>query len=191
MPSQSMPVSTLSDVIRLVQHVFSILGDGTPIMVGEQYLRETGPGSAPRVVFVPEDRGSFDAALKLNSGYIASWTHVCKVTVRGAEPGDDPGRFEPAYLLAARVTTILKNLDPGHVKLAPGNPRDNSPLNVDGPGADIVFQFAYSTNIAQDPAVLRAIATAMTSVSPPNPDQPGGDSGQTLAVAVTSAADRT
>ena len=39
MPSQSMSVSTLSDVIRLVQHVFSILGDGTPILVGGEYGR--------------------------------------------------------------------------------------------------------------------------------------------------------
>lgn len=190
MPSQAMPVSTIADVIRLVQHVFSILGDGTPIMVGAQYLRETGPGSAPRVVFVPEETGKFDAALKLNSGYVASWTHVCLVHVRGAEPGDDPGRFEPAHQLAARVVTILKNLDPGHIVLAPGNPRDDSPLPVDGPGADIVFQFSYQTNIAQDPAVLRAIRTAITSVSPPNPDQPQGNSGQSITVSAAGAAGR-
>lgn len=189
MPSVAQPVSTMSDVLRLVQQVFSLMGDGTPIMIGSQYLNETGPGSAPRIVFVPEDRGTFEAVLKMNAGYTASWRHVCKVAVRGAEPGDDPGRFEPAYRLAARVCDVLKGLSPGNIVLAPGGPRDTSPLAVPGPGADIAFAFAFSTNIATDPAVMRALRL-IQSVSPPNPDKPGGDTGQTIDVTATATAVR-
>lgn len=189
MPSVAMPVSTLADVLRLFEAVFSFMGDGTPIMVGKQYLNEPGPGSAPRIVFVPDDRGRFGPALKMNCGYTASWTHGCKVFVRGAEPGDDPGRLEPAYRLAARACDVLKGLDPGHIVLAPGNPREDSPLPVDGPGADIAFEFSYQTNIPTDPAVLRALRQ-IVSVSPPNPDKPGGDTGNTIVVNASAVAER-
>ncbi len=110
--------------------------------------------------------------------------------VRGAEPGDDTGRFEPAYVLAARVAAVIKNLDPVHLKLLPGNPRDGSPLAVDGPGAEIVFDFTFETNVAQDPAILSAIKRAITSVSPPNPDQPGGDNGKTYEIVTSTIGER-
>lgn len=190
MPSAAAQVSTLADVLRLVQHVFSLMGDGTPLMIAEQYLHEPGPGSAPRVVFVPNKTGKLGPPLKLNAGYIASWTHGCEVYVRGAEPGDDPGRFEPAYALAGRVIDVIKALDPGHIVVAPGNPEDDSPLRVDSPpGADIKFTFTYATNIAQDPAVLRAVRL-INSISPPNPDKPGGDTGNSFNVAALATAER-
>lgn len=185
--------STLADVFRLVEVVFGLLKDGTPLMFGAQYRDEPGPGSALRVVFVPDDAGSFGPgsfgpAQKVSAGYSASWSHGCTVAVRGVEPGDDPRRFEPAYLLAARVADILKQLDPAHIVLAPGNPRDTSPLPVEGPsGAEITFAFTYTTNIPTDPAVLRAIAQ-IRSVSPPDPDRPGGDTGHTFVVNATPIA---
>lgn len=174
--------STLADVFRLVEVVFGLLKDGTPLMFGAQYRDEPGPGSALRVVFIPDDSGRFGPAQKVSAGYSASWSHGCTVAVRGVEPGDDPRRFEPAYLLAARVADILKQLDPGHVVLAPGNPRDTSPLAVEGPsGAEITFSFTYTTNIPTDPAVTKTIAR-IQSVSPPDPDRPGGDTGNTFTV---------
>lgn len=185
MPSAAMPVSTLADVIRLFQAVYSHMGDGTPIMVGEQYLREPGPGSPPRIVFVPEEGdGKFGPPLKLNSGYVASRSWTCDVCVRAAE-GDDAGRFEPAYLMAARALTVIKNLDPGNIAVYPGQIRDDSPLAVGGAaGAGERFYFTYASNIAQDPAVIRAVASAIASVSPPNPDKPGGDTGNTFETSV-------
>lgn len=182
MPSQSMSVSTLDDVLQRVQQVFSLLGDGTPVMVGEQYRREPGPGGAPRVVFVPESKpGSFDAALKISSGYVASWTHKCTAYVRGAETGDDSARLTPSFALAARVVAVLKALDPGHIVMAPGEPEDDSPTPVDGPGADVTFTFSYVTNIAQDPAIVRAVKQ-LQSVSPPDPDRPRGDTGNRFII---------
>lgn len=190
MPSQPMPVSTLSDVIRLVQAIFGYLGDGTPIMVGAAYLEEPGPGAPPRVVFVPDSEGKLGPTTKINAGYVASWTHGCRVHVRGVEPGDDPGRFEPVYLLAARVIDVLKACDPAHVIVGPGNPKDASPLAVDAPsGAEVVFTFAYVRNIAADPAVLRA-ARQITSVSPPDPDRPQGSTGKNFDVGTTASASR-
>lgn len=175
-------VSNLADVFRLVEVVFGLLKDGTPIMVGKQYRDEPGPGGPLRVVFVPDEFGEFGPALKVSAGYCASWSHGCTVAVRGAEPGDDPRRLEPAYMLAARVADVVKQLDPGHITLAPGGPKDTSPLPVEGPsGSEISFTFTYTTNIATDPAVTKAIAR-IQSVSPPDPDRPGGDTGNTFAV---------
>ena len=106
------------------------------------------------------------------------------------EPGDDAGRLEPAYVLAARVATVLKALDPAHSSATPGGPRDDSPQRVPGPGgADIVFRFTYVANIAQDPAILRAVRQVV-SISPPNPDQPGGDTGNTFVVSAPAVAER-
>jgi hypothetical protein len=183
MPSQAAEVSTLADVIRLFQRVYSQLGDGTPIMVGKAFLAEPGPGSPPRIVFVPEDgNGKFGPPLKMGPSYIASRTWTCDVAVRGAE-GDEAGRFEPTWAMAARALTVLKNLDPGHITVYPGKVRDDSPLAVGGAGgAGERFYFTYASNIAQDPAVLAAIKACITSISPPNPDQPGGSNGKEYTV---------
>lgn len=191
MPSQAMPVSTLADVIRLFIGVYSHLGDGTPIMVGEQHLREPGPGSPPRIVFVPEvEEAKLGPALKISAGYLAGRTWVCDVTVRGAE-GDDVGRFENVYAMTARAVAVLKNLDPGHIEIGPGRVRNDSPLAVpSGAGVGERFSFTYRSNIAQDPAVLKAIAACIESISPPNPDKPGGDTGQSFEVTAAPSAVR-
>lgn len=190
MPTVAPNVSTLTDLLRLTERVFSLLGDGTPILIGAQYEHETGPGSAPRVLFIADDTGALGPPTKLNAGYLASWSHGCRVRVRGAEAGDDAGRLEAAVRLAGRVMGVLKALDPGHVVLAPGGPKDSSPLRVDGaPGAEISFAFVYTTNIATEPEILRAVGQ-LTSISPPNPDQPGGSTGKTFVVGTTTPPDR-
>ncbi len=190
MPSVAQPVSTMADVLRLTQAVFSLMGDGTPLLFGDAHLEEPGAGNAPRVVFVPDEDGDFAPAQKIGAGYIATWSHGCTVYVRGVEPGDEAGRLEPAYVLAARVVAVVKNLDPGHITITPGRPKDDSPQRTPSPaGRDIVFRFTYAANLAQDPAVLRAVAQ-LTSISPPHPDKPGGDTGNTFVVAAVAIADR-
>lgn len=185
------PVSTLADVFRLVSRLFSIAGDGTPLFFGKKHLDNLGPGSAPRIVFVPDEEGTLGGPLKLNAGYVASWTHGCTVHVLGVEPGDEEGRFEPAYALAARVVTAIKALDPAHLVVAPGRPKDVSPLKVGAPGSAIAFTFTFATNIAQDAAILAA-SKQLTPISPPDPDRPEGDTGLsfTLSTTVTPPAAR-
>ena len=179
-------VSTLADVIRRVQQLFSLAGDGTPILVGSKHLDNLGPGAAPRIVFVPDEEGTLGGPLKVNMGYVASWTHGCAVHVLGVEPGDDEGRFEPAVALASRVVTALKTLDPAHLVLAPGRPKDASALKVGAPGSVIAFSFSYQTNIAQDAAILAA-AKQLVPVSPPDPARPEGDNGNGYTLSATVA----
>lgn len=181
---QTPNVSTLADVFRLVSKLFSLAGDGTPLFFGSKHLDNLGPGAAPRIVFVPDEEGSLAGPLKLNAGYVASWTHGCTVHVLGADPGDEEGRLEPAYALAARVVTAIKALDPAHLKVAPGRPRDASPLKTGAPGAVISFSFSYETNIAQDAAILAA-AKQLTPISPPDPARPQGDTGTTFTLDAT------
>ena len=182
---QTPNVSTLADVFRLVSKLFSLAGDGTPLFFGLKFLDNLGPGSAPRIVFVPDEEGSLAGPLKISAGYVASWTHGCTVHVLGVEPGDDEGRFEPAYALAARVVTAIKALDPAHLVVAPGRPKDVSPLKVGAPGSAISFSFSYQTNIAQDAAILAA-AKQLTAISPPDPDRPQGDTGNTFTLDTTA-----
>jgi hypothetical protein len=183
MPTRAVAVSTLGDVLRLVEYAFSALGDGTTILIGEGYLSTFGTGSPPRVLFIPEKTGALVTAPKIGAGYLAGYAHGCDVYVRAAESGTDPGRFDAVYALLSRVTNALKWCDPGHIELS-SRLRDTSPLPVDAYGADVAFSFVYTRGIATDPAVLKI---PITSVSPPNPDQPGGSTG--LTYDVTSASD--
>lgn len=173
------PVSRLSDLLRLVADELGNAGDGTTYLVGKKYLAEFGAGSPPRVLFVPEVRGKLGPATKLNAGYVASMTHACTVYVRGAEDGTDMGQFDAACGLGDRVMNALKMADPGHVTLAPGNPRDESPLPDNAYGADVAFEFTYQRPVARDVAVLRP---GLTSISPPDPDRPQGGNGKTYTV---------
>lgn len=188
MPGEAQ-VSTLDDVLQRVQRVFSLMRDGTPIMVGAQYEREPGPGTPPRVVFIPDAQGRLGGVEKVSAGYVAQWLHGCRVRVLGAESGDDSSRAEAAKRLAFRVICVLRALDPGHIELAPGNPRDTSALAVDGPGVDLTFSFTYVAHVPQEQAVLRAVKQ-LESVSPPDPDRPQGDTGKQIVVSVSAEADR-
>lgn len=183
---QAAQVSTLADAVRLVQRLFSEAGDGTPIFVGAQHLDNLGPGFAPRIVFVPDEEGELGPPLKLNAGYVASWTHSAAVTVLGVEPGDDEGRFEPAYLIASRVIEAVKALDPAHLTVGPGRPRDVSALKAGGPGAAVRFTLTYARNIPKTAAIWRAAAT-LTAVSPPDVDRPEGSTGLEFDVSATAA----
>lgn len=188
MPGQAQ-VSTLDDVLQRVRDVFQLMGDGTPIMIGAQYEREPGPSAPPRVAFIPDEQGRLGGVEKVSAGYIAKWLHGCRVRVLAAESGDDGSRATAAKRLAFRVIAVLKALDPGHIVLAPGNPRDTSALPVDGPGVDITFTFTYEAHIPQEQAVLRAVKQ-LERVSPPDPDRPQGDTGKQIVLSVSAEADR-
>lgn len=178
-------VSTLSDVIRRVEALFSLIGDGTPILVGSKHRDNLGPGAPPCIVFVPDEEGEMGPPLKLNAGYIASWSHGCGVFVIGVEPGDDEGRFEPAYEIAARVVAALKACDPGHVEVGVARPKDESPLKAGLPGAVVRLSFVYRRNIPQNKAIERA-AKELVAVSPPDPDRPQGSTGNTFTMTTTA-----
>lgn len=179
MPTQAPPVSTLADVLRQVAAALNGAGDGVTVMIGKKFLEEFGAGAPPRVLFVEEPRaGKMGPPRKLNCGYIASYTHVCAAYVRAAETGDEFSRLENAHTLQNRICAALKKADPANVIFAPGNPRDDSPLSVEAYGADIAFDFSYRRDIPQDYEILKAPVTA---ISPPNPDQPGGDTGYEFA----------
>lgn len=182
---QTPKISTLSDVFRLIERVYSLAGDGTPLFVGAEHLDNLGPGAAPRVVFLPDEEGQYGGALKFNGGWIASWTHGCGVVALGADAGDAEGRFEPAYALADRVVATLKALDPAHLKIGAARPKDASALKSGGPGRAVRFSFVYERNIAQDAAILAA-AKQITSVSPPDADRPQGDTGNTFTLSTTA-----
>lgn len=187
---QKQPISTLDDLIRVVMAVFSAAKDGTPIMVGEAYKSDFGAGSPPRVLFVPEKRpGMLGGAPKVNANYLAGWSHGCTVYVRGAESGEDVGRLDAAYELADRVINAVKGASPGRVVLAPGNPDDDSPLPQDAYGADLTFSFSFVRGVAVDPEITRALRT-LGSVSPPDPDRPQGDTGNTFIVETAASVTR-
>lgn len=185
--ADTVPVSTIGDLFRLVGAAFNALGDGTPLLIGRKYLAEFGAGSAPRVLFVPEEQGRLGRPTRLNAGELASYTHGCQVYVRGAESGDDAGRFDAVYALADRVINALKWCDPAHVVLEPGNPRDASPLPDDAYGADVVFSFVFIRPIAIEREIHRLPVEAL---SPMDPDRPRGDSGKTFVLSAPASAER-
>lgn len=191
MPSSAVQVSNLADAIQRFQRVFSRLADGTAIQIGAQYLHEPGPGHAPKIVLVPDETpGGLGGPEVIGRGFALRWEHSCSVHVRAAESGDDADRLAGAYALAERAMVVFKNLDPGHIVLAPGGPRDNSPLRVpSGAGAGITFRVTYVRHVPQDPAVLRALRD-FTPVSPSNPDQPAGDNGKEYVLSATADAER-
>jgi hypothetical protein len=172
-------VSRLADFLRFFADKYSEVGDGIPILVGKKYLDQFGAGSPPRILIVPNAKGRLGPAPKLNANYIAGWSQGATVYVRGAEDGTDLGYFDSAEMIAERVMNVLKNTDAGHVELAPGDPRDESPLPVDAYGADVAFAFTYTRPVARDVAVWRA-ATSARAI--PDPDRPAGGNGKTFIV---------
>lgn len=141
--------STLADLIGQVKDAFDAMGDATPIMVGRQYLRP-GAGSAPRVVFVPEQGGRLGDPQELGSA--ASNSHGCEVRVRAPESGDDIERYRAAYLLGDRVVDCIATAGTGRIEWRNYEDRDESPVDVDaGFGAGVAFSFVYTRDVRHDP----------------------------------------
>lgn len=169
--AQNAAPSTLADVIGQVIDAFAEIGDATPIMVGKHYV-SSGLGQAPRIVFVPELRGTIGPPTEL--GYACSITHSCDVYVRGEETGDDVQRFRSAYALGDLVIDCIK--------VAGGNfegeqYRDNSPTDVDVFGAELAISFKFTRNVEHSaarwslPAATADVSTKRVGVPPGVPGQ--------------------
>lgn len=185
MPALAQPTSDINDFLRRVCEAYSLMGDGTPIQIGEQHLREPGPAQRPpRIVFVPEQRGAFAPPIRGNAEMIGSWEHACQAYVFAPETGEEAGRFAHVHEMADRLANVVKGLDPGHVRLAPGNPRDVSPLPVDAYGAGVSFGFVYARDIPKDLRALAAIARLQTR-DIVDPDRPTGGTSETYEPVLT------
>lgn len=160
------PPSTLADLIGQVKDAFDAMGDSTPIMVGSQFLKELGVGSAPRVVFVPEPKGKIGPPIEM--GNAASVTHSCDVFVRASESGDDIARLVAAYALSDLVIDCIQTGGTGRVEW--GDYADDSPTDVDAYGADIALSFTYKRDVLHSPALWSLPAPgADTSGAIPHP----------------------
>lgn len=142
------PASTLATLIGQVRDALQDMGDATPVMVGKAYLEQNGVGSGPRVLFVPEPRGSTGDAMKM--GLACSITHSCTVYVRAPETGDDITRLENAYRLGDRIMDCVATAAPGRVSW--GDYADGSPTDNDAFGAELVFSFSYRRDVRHDEA---------------------------------------
>lgn len=172
--------STLGDIIGQIVDAFGEMGDATPIMVGKAYL-EPGAGSGPRVVLVPEQRGTVGPASKL--GRPASVEHSCTCYVRGPEEGGDIERFRVAYLLGDRIIDCIATAGSGHIKW--GEYADGSPIDPDGGyGAEVVLTFSYKRDVLHD-AARWALPPPAADTSAPIPYVPPGIPADAVELEVT------
>jgi hypothetical protein len=173
--------SNLGEVLRFMVDAFAFIGDATPIEIGAQYIPHFGAGSAPRVLFVPEKKGKIEPPIE--AGNAASMVHSCDVAVRFAEDGSDAGRFDGTYRLADRVIDGIDRACAGRVEW--GDLRDNSPLNVDGLGADLVFSFTYRRDIRH--GAIWALPADLTTPAPAfNPLAPNAEPAVDVTIAPTA-----
>ncbi len=173
--------SNLGAVLRYIEELFQIAGNATPIMIGKQYIRQFGAGSDSRVLFVPEVKGNVGDAIE--TGSAASMTHSCDVAVRAAEDGSDAGRFDACYTLGDLVIDSLSRACSG--RLTFGSLADDSPLNVDGLGADLAFSFTYKRDVRH--GVMWSIPSASIITAPPfAPTAPDALAATSVAVDVTA-----
>lgn len=161
--------STLADVLRQIVDAMSAMGDATAIQVGKQYLPHLGAGAPPRVLFVPEPKGKIGPPYDI--GYAASVTHSCNVYVRGAESGDDIGRFDAAYALSDRIMSLVSTATTGKGG-AESDFADDSPAGVDCYGADVAWSFTYRRDVPHDAARYRLAGATADAAPPPVPAYP-------------------
>lgn len=185
MPALAQPTSDVNDYLRRVCEIYSLMADGVPIQIGEQHLSEPGPAQRPpRIVLVAEQPGKFAPPIRGNANMVASWEHACRAYVFAAETGEEAARFANVHDLADRLVNVVKHLDPGHVRLGPGNPRNASPLPVDAYGPGVSFDFVYARDIPKDLRVLAAIAR-LQARDIVDPDRPTGGTSETYEPVLT------
>jgi len=180
------PASSLADVLRCISDIFTGITDATPILVGKEHLADFGTATPPRVLFVPDPKGSLtdppDGCGGM--GYEGGVAHGCNVYVRGAEGGGDLGRYDAAYTLADRVVTALGRAARG--RWVGRDFADDSPSGVDAYGADIAFSFVYTRGIQRDPKVW-SLPAAPVAASPPNISAPPGSPPGTPVIGITNS----
>ena len=136
--------SNLAAVLENVKRCFDLIGDATPVLVGEQYL-EDGALAYPRVVLVPE-KGQGRIAPPITQGHGgASQIHSCDVYVRSAAGLGDVERFTAVYdLLDIAISALYRSVS-GRVEW--GAVADDSPTKTDGFGAGLKVSFTYRRDI--------------------------------------------
>jgi hypothetical protein len=188
MGQQTATPAILSDLQGGILNLFTAIGDGTPIQVGKEYLRDFGLGTGPKVLLVPELRGKTLPALRIGGREVASVQHSVLALVRGAETGADVTRFDAASALADRVINAAKAAAPGRVTMG-GDWKDSSPIDVDAYGAEASFTFLYRRPVYEDAAIWAAAGAANpVPTSPPRPDQPQGPTPYNFAVTADTEA---
>jgi hypothetical protein len=180
MAVQDQPISKLGDLLRLFTRMMTEIGDGTTIQIGRQYLEQFGTGTPPKLLFVPAPDGQLGGVPRLNARYVAGFTDVCLVYIRGAEAGDDFSRLDNVDDMVDRVVNILKALGAAIVEVGRGKPRDDSPLQVDAYGAQKVFMFAYTRGIPRNHEIWNRAFQVIQPTAPTDPDRPQGDNGFTF-----------
>ena len=173
--------STLIDVIAQVRDVFQAIGNPTPIMVGANYEKHAGPGSAARVVFIPE-RGAGKIDQRIVLGNAARMVHSCDVLVRSDATGDDVTRFRAAYELADLVIDCVQTAGSGRVVW--GSLRDDSPDDVDAYGAGLRFSFTFERDVRHDASRWRLPEATPSTATPyaATPDNRDGAGAQPTIV---------
>lgn len=167
------PASTLDDVIRCIEDIFSGIGDATPIQYGKEYLATFGTGTPPKILFVDDAKGSLTDPPEGSGGmrFEAGIAIGCNVYVRAAEGGGDLGRRDAVNTLTARVISAIGRAARG--RWQGRDFADDSPSGVDAYGADRAFSFIYTYGVQSDPAVW-ALPANPIAPSPPNISAPPG-----------------
>lgn len=186
--------ATLADVVRNMCGALVRLGDvaamndgsgGTArVFHGEEY--EDQNDTPPRYVFVQnEDGGELGPALAVGARQVGSMTETLKIYVWGAGPSDD-ARCDDARARAMRLHNLFKAWAPGRVA-GKMFERSQSPKAL-RLGEQVLLTYSYAQAIPEDAAVFADAYANAGTVSPPQPDQPQGDTGLTFAVSSVTLA---
>jgi len=172
--------STLPAVIRQVRAAFDAMGDATPILIGEHYLkRGVGDGATPRIVFVPfATPGKWGPASEM--GLAASINGTCDVYVRApTHTDDDITVWDDALSLAAKVMATIVPATSG--RLEPGAFADDTPEDTESYGVELKFSFSFVHDVSHS-AARWSLPAASEDPSNPNDPQPGVPPGQSGTV---------
>jgi hypothetical protein len=170
-PDNAKPV-TLSAVLRQVRDVFDRIGDATILQVGEDFRARFGVGNGPRVLFVPEVRGSVGDAIEM--GNPAAMSHGCDLYIRAdIESRDDFTRHDVVCDLADLVIDLVQTAGAGRITW--GKCEDDSPVKTDtGMGTGLALHFEFRRDIRHNP--LRWAAEIVTAAGwQPGPLTPADD----------------
>lgn len=167
--AQKAKASTLIDILKQIKGALDAMGIYLPTLIGKAYESE-GVGSAPRVIFIPDESGKLGPPREL--GNAASVTHGSRVLVRGRESGDDTERSKEVYALADIVIGLIQIAGTGRIEW--GKYEDASPTNTDAFGAEIRLTFTYRRDVAHNDARWR-LAPAEDDTSAAEPQPPPGE----------------
>ena len=175
----SYPATTLAGLMRAIVELFAAIEPGTPIYIGERYLKQEG--RPRRIIMVPDD-GTISGVLGIGETAAGGLTQTCTVYLWGAETGDDLDRYDDADALLGRFVNALKRLAGSRVKDAPLAREKDS--NVVTFGEEYQIRFSYEREIPTDQEVWNYAIPAPSDpkLSPPPYDAPPGTPASTIAI---------